>query len=108
MNLGQHQQRTWCTYLRLLELGDLTKFDYGNPQEILNIIIKHTLQYTTFPISPITFLSSSAMEDKMRSLMDVKDLIDNYLKSHDVDKLSVQFIQDYAHADLSWVSTLTS
>uniref|UniRef100_A0A7N2KZH4 Triacylglycerol lipase 2 n=1 Tax=Quercus lobata TaxID=97700 RepID=A0A7N2KZH4_QUELO len=37
-------------------------------------------------------------QDTLSDVLDVKHLLDD-LKSHDVDKLSVQFIKDYAHAD---------
>ena len=37
-------------------------------------------------------------QDALSDVLDVKHLLDD-LKSHDVDKLSVQFIKDYAHVD---------
>ncbi|KAJ1391589.1 AB-hydrolase lipase domain, partial [Sesbania bispinosa] len=84
-----------------IRTGDLTKFDYENPQENIehyNQALPPIYNLSNIPHNIPLFISYGG-QDALSDVMDVKDLIDNYLKSHDVDKLSVQFIQDYAHVD---------
>ncbi|KAL9323676.1 hypothetical protein ACSQ67_008533 [Phaseolus vulgaris] len=70
----------WCS----------TKFDNGG-------ISPPIYNLSNIPHNLPLFISYGG-EDALSDVDDVKNLLD-HLKFHDVDKLSVQFIKDYAHAD---------
>ncbi|KAF3947455.1 hypothetical protein CMV_026409 [Castanea mollissima] len=80
--------------------GVVAKFNYGR----LDYNLKHYGQaippiynLSNIPHDLPLFLSYGG-QDALSDVLDVKHLLDD-LKSHDVDKLSVQFIKDYAHVD---------
>ncbi|THG14029.1 triacylglycerol lipase 2-like [Camellia sinensis] len=80
--------------------GTLSKYDYGN----LFYNVKHygELRPPMYNLSNIPhnlplFLSYGG-QDALSDVRDVETLLDS-LKLHDPDKLSVQYIKDYAHAD---------
>ncbi|KAK6155405.1 hypothetical protein DH2020_009653 [Rehmannia glutinosa] len=80
--------------------GVLSKYDYGNAYNNL----KHygeekppVYDLSKIPTDFPLFLSHGG-QDALSDVNDVQILLD-YLKSHDKDKLQVQFIQDYAHVD---------
>ncbi|KAL0424209.1 UNVERIFIED_CONTAM: Triacylglycerol lipase 2 [Sesamum radiatum] len=80
--------------------GVLSKYDYGNP----NFNVEHygeskppVYDLSRIPHDLPLFLSYGG-QDALSDVKDVATLLD-YLKLHDVDKLHVQYIKDYAHAD---------
>ncbi|XP_027357180.1 triacylglycerol lipase 2-like [Abrus precatorius] len=80
--------------------GVLTKFNYEKP----DINIKHygavnppIYNLSNIPQNLPLFLSYGGKE-ALSDDIDVRNLLDD-IKFHDVDKLSVQFVKDYAHAD---------
>uniref|UniRef100_A0A7N0V6M8 Lipase n=1 Tax=Kalanchoe fedtschenkoi TaxID=63787 RepID=A0A7N0V6M8_KALFE len=80
--------------------GVLAKYDFGNPA--FNLMHYGTPSPPIYNLSNIPrsfpiFLSYGGL-DALSDVHDVQLLLDN-LKFHDVDKLSVQFIKDYGHAD---------
>lgn len=80
--------------------GVLAKYDYGNP--IANLVHYGHINPPLYNLSNIAvdmpvFLSYGG-RDALSSVHDVQHLLDHF-KFHDVDKLSVQFIKDYAHLD---------
>ncbi|KAJ8620833.1 hypothetical protein MRB53_029362 [Persea americana] len=80
--------------------GDLTKFDYGSP--IANMVHYSQLQPPLYnmpniPSNMPLFLSYGG-QDALSDVKDIQLLLDN-LKFHDADKLTVQFVKDFAHAD---------
>ncbi|KAL9323675.1 hypothetical protein ACSQ67_008532 [Phaseolus vulgaris] len=70
--------------------GVLAKFDNGG-------ISPPIYNLSNIPHNLPLFISYGG-EDALSDVDDVKNLLD-HLKFHDADKLSVQFIKDYAHAD---------
>ncbi|KAI9121571.1 hypothetical protein K1719_008604 [Acacia pycnantha] len=80
--------------------GLLDKFDYERPD--LNLMHYGELTPPIYNLSNIPsdlplFISYGG-QDALSDVVDVGSLLD-YLKLHDVDKLSVQFVKDYGHAD---------
>ncbi|KAJ8646134.1 hypothetical protein MRB53_007882 [Persea americana] len=80
--------------------GDLTKFNYGSP--IANMVHYSQLKPPLYNMSNIPsnmplFLSYGG-QDALSDVKDTQLLLDN-LKFHDADKLTVQFVKDFAHAD---------
>lgn len=80
--------------------GDIAMFDYGDQAQN----IQHYGQasppvydMTTIPNDLPLFLSNGG-NDNLSDVNDVDILLDN-LKDHDKDKLTVLFIQEYAHVD---------
>ncbi|KAI8018690.1 Triacylglycerol lipase 2 [Camellia lanceoleosa] len=80
--------------------GTLSKYDYGN----LFYNVKHygesrppLYNLSNIPHNLPLFLSYGG-QDALSDVRDVETLLDS-LKLHDPDKLSVQYIKDYAHAD---------
>ncbi|KAF6173561.1 hypothetical protein GIB67_037474 [Kingdonia uniflora] len=80
--------------------GILSKFDYANP----NINLEHYGQakppvynLSNIPNNLPLFVSYGG-QDSLADVRDVETLLDS-LKFHDGDKLQVQFVKDYAHAD---------
>ncbi|KAA8530112.1 hypothetical protein F0562_004821 [Nyssa sinensis] len=80
--------------------GVVSKYDYGNA----NFNVQHygeakppIYNMSNIPHNFPLFLSYGG-QDALSDVKDVQTLLDN-LKSHDPDKLSVQFVKDYAHAD---------
>ncbi|KAL3644044.1 hypothetical protein CASFOL_011976 [Castilleja foliolosa] len=79
--------------------GVLSKYDYG---AIFNLEHYGHLRPPIYDLSKIPhnlllFLSYGG-EDALSDVKDVATLLDS-LKNHDVDKLQVQYIKDFAHAD---------
>ncbi|XP_028771389.1 LOW QUALITY PROTEIN: triacylglycerol lipase 2-like [Neltuma alba] len=80
--------------------GVLEKFNYVRPD--YNIMHYGEIMPPVYNLSNIPrdlplFLSYGG-QDALSDVIDVGSLLD-YLKLHDVDKLSVQFVKDYGHAD---------
>ncbi|XP_059643171.1 triacylglycerol lipase 2 [Cornus florida] len=80
--------------------GVLKKYDYGND----NFNVEHygeakppVYNLSNIPHNLPLFLSYGG-QDALSDVRDVATLLDS-LKLHDEDKLSVQYIKDYAHAD---------
>jgi len=78
-----------CSYAAARS-GVLAKFDNGG-------ISPPIYNLSNIPHNLPLFISYGG-EDALSDVDDVKNLLD-HLKFHDADKLSVQFIKDYAHAD---------
>lgn len=125
MNLNQHQQRTWYTWLKVrfshlpfyskkvttpilcmtllyaaVRHGVLAKFNYVRPD--YNILHYGQVTPPVYNLSNIPhdlplFISYGG-QDALSDVRDVENLLDQ-LKFHDVDKRSVQFVKEYAHAD---------
>lgn len=78
----------------------IAKFNYERPDH--NLIHYGTLTPPAYNISniplDIPLFVSYGGNDALSDVKDVQDLLDSF-KFHDVDKLSIQFIKDYAHAD---------
>ncbi|CAM8962522.1 unnamed protein product [Rhodiola kirilowii] len=80
--------------------GGLAKYDFGNPAfNLMHYGMPRPPVYnmSNIPRNFPLFLSYGGM-DALSDVHDVQLLLDD-LKFHDVDKLSVQFIKDYGHAD---------
>ena len=84
----------------MVRRGIIAKYDYGDASDNM----KHYGQATppVYDVSAIPddfplFLSSGGRD----SLSDVQDVqrLEQALQSHDSDKLTVQYLADYAHAD---------
>ncbi|MED6132267.1 hypothetical protein PIB30_017534 [Stylosanthes scabra] len=85
---------------QVIRFGEVTKFNYEMPD--LNIknygsLFPPRYDLTKIP-SNIPLFMSYGGKDALSDITDVLMLLDIF-KSHDLDKLSVQFIKDYAHAD---------
>ncbi|KAL2335192.1 hypothetical protein Fmac_016405 [Flemingia macrophylla] len=83
-----------------VRLGVLTKFNYGRPDyNIMHYGEIYPPIYNLSNIPPnLPLFISYGGKDALSDVIDVKIMLD-HLKFHDADKLSVQFIEDYAHAD---------
>ncbi|XP_077228096.1 triacylglycerol lipase 2-like [Tasmannia lanceolata] len=80
--------------------GIISKFDYGNVDENVRYYGQSKpplYNMSNIPNNLPLFLSYGG-QDALSDVRDVELLLDN-LKFHDGDKLTVQFIKDYAHAD---------
>ncbi|RWR74554.1 triacylglycerol lipase 2 [Cinnamomum micranthum f. kanehirae] len=85
---------------QMVRKGVLTKFDYGSPEA--NTVHYSQLKPPLYNMSNIPsnlplFLSYGG-QDALSDVKDIQLLLDN-LKFHDADKLTVQFLKDFAHAD---------
>ncbi|RCV32747.1 hypothetical protein SETIT_7G028300v2 [Setaria italica] len=86
---------------QMIRRGTIAKYDYGNAADNT----KHYGQATppAYDVSAIPddfplFLSYGG-RDSLSDVLDVGHLIHQALKSHDGDKLTVQYLDNYAHAD---------
>ncbi|TVU13405.1 hypothetical protein EJB05_40459, partial [Eragrostis curvula] len=86
---------------QMIRRGTIAKYDYGNAADNTN----HYGQATppAYDVSAIPddfplFLSYGG-QDSLSDADDVRRLIQTTLNSHDADKLTVQYLDDYAHAD---------
>nr|XP_009761472.1 PREDICTED: triacylglycerol lipase 2-like isoform X1 [Nicotiana sylvestris] len=80
--------------------GVLSKYDYGSNdfnQAHYGEAKPPKYNLTNIPHDLPLFLSYGG-QDALSDVQDVETLLD-YLKFHDVDKLHVQYIKDFAHAD---------
>ncbi|KAL5717638.1 sterol esterase [Ranunculus cassubicifolius] len=80
--------------------GVLSKFDYGNPDYNMQHYGQRrppVYNLTNIPSNLPIFISYGG-QDALADVQDVLLLLDS-LKLHDGDKLEVQFVKDYAHAD---------
>ncbi|MBA0587161.1 hypothetical protein Gohar_022192 [Gossypium harknessii] len=80
--------------------GVIAKYNYGRPD--YNLMHYGEARPPIYNISNIPkdlpiFISYGG-QDALSDVEDVGQLLDN-LKYHDVNKLSIQYIKDYAHAD---------
>lgn len=78
----------------------LAKYNYGNPS--FNVMHYGSIKPPVYKLSNIPpklplFISYGG-QDALSDVQDVQQLLDE-LKLHDVLKLTVQFVKDYAHAD---------
>ncbi|KAM3761191.1 hypothetical protein ACB098_01G249300 [Castanea mollissima] len=104
--LTNEPQSTSTSTMNLVHLsqtvrdGVVAKYDYGRPDYNLmhyGEAVPPIYNLSNIPHDLPMFLSYGG-QDALSDVLDVKHLLDD-LKSHDVDKLSVQFIKDYAHVD---------
>ena len=84
----------------MVRKGVTTKFDYGSPKA--NIVHYSQTEPPVYNMSNIPndlplFLSYGG-QDAISDVYDVQLLLD-CLKFHDGDKLTVQFVKDFAHMD---------
>ncbi|TMW91235.1 hypothetical protein EJD97_014587 [Solanum chilense] len=79
--------------------GTLSKYDYGSNYNLAHYGETKPPKYDlgNIPRDLPLFLSYGG-QDALSDSKDVETLLD-YLKFHDVDKLHVQYIKNYAHAD---------
>ncbi|GMY13106.1 Triacylglycerol lipase 2 [Fagus crenata] len=80
--------------------GVVAKYNYGRPDYNLmhyGDVIPPIYNLSNIPHELPIFFSYGGL-DALSDVRDVTLLLDSF-KFHDVDKLSVQFIKDYAHAD---------
>lgn len=80
--------------------GTIAMYDYGNEDDNMNHYGQPTppvYNMTKIPKDLPLFLSYGG-KDLLSDVKDVKHLLGN-LKDHDSDKLVVQYIKNYAHAD---------
>ncbi|XP_075105766.1 triacylglycerol lipase 2-like isoform X2 [Nicotiana tabacum] len=88
------------TALTAVRDGVLSKYDYGSNdfnQAHYGEAKPPKYNLTNIPHDLPLFLSYGG-QDALSDVQDVETLLD-YLKFHDVDKLHVQYIKDFAHAD---------
>jgi lysosomal acid lipase/cholesteryl ester hydrolase len=80
--------------------GVVAKYNYG--RSYYNVMHYGEARPPVYNLSNIPhdlpLFVSYGGQDALSDVRDVMLLLDNF-KFHDVDKLSVQFIKDYAHAD---------
>lgn len=83
-----------------VRLGVLRKFNYERPDyNVMHYGEAFPPIYNLSNIPPnLPLFISYGGQDSLSDVLDVANLLDN-LKFHDVDKLSVQFVRNYAHAD---------
>ncbi|EEF50924.1 triacylglycerol lipase 2 precursor [Ricinus communis] len=80
--------------------GVLEKYNYGNPEYNMMHYGEATppiYNLSNIPRSLPIFMSYGG-QDALSDVRDVQQLLDSF-KYHDVDKLTVQYIKDYGHAD---------
>lgn len=80
--------------------GTITKFDYGNAAANMATYSQSkppVYNMSNIPNDLPLFLSYGG-QDALSDTGDVQLLLDN-LKFHDGDKLTIQFVKDFAHAD---------
>ncbi|CAO2814213.1 unnamed protein product [Amaranthus hypochondriacus] len=80
--------------------GTIARYDYLDPDknmEHYGQVKPPVYDLTNIPSNLPLFIAHGG-RDELSDVDDVKFLLDN-LKNHDKDKLFLQFIQDYAHAD---------
>jgi len=80
--------------------GVLSKFNYVRPDyNIMHYgeIFPPIYNLSNIPHDLPLFISYGG-QDALSDVRDVENLLDK-LKFHDVDKRSIQFVKDYAHAD---------
>ncbi|RHN50615.1 putative triacylglycerol lipase [Medicago truncatula] len=81
--------------------GVLTKFDFMLPH--LNFWHYRRLTPPIYNLSNIPknvpIFMSYGGSDALSDVADVKRLLNEHFQNHDANKLSVQFIENYAHAD---------
>ncbi|XP_060190082.1 triacylglycerol lipase 2-like isoform X2 [Lycium barbarum] len=85
---------------QMVRIGKVSKYDYGKKSE--NVAHYGQAKPPEYNMSNIPrnlplFLSYGG-QDALSDVQDVQNLLED-LKFHDIDKLHVQFIKDYAHAD---------
>ncbi|XP_071722625.1 triacylglycerol lipase 2-like [Rutidosis leptorrhynchoides] len=85
---------------QMMRDGDITMYDYNDEEENIKHYGQSTppmYNMTDIPNDLPLFLSYGGA-DALSDFQDVKLLVEN-LKDHDADKLVLQYIDDYAHAD---------
>lgn len=83
-----------------IRFGKLAKFDYGSVKSNMEHYGKATppiYNMSNIPKNLPLFLSYGG-KDKLSDTKDVQILLDS-LRFHDVDKLDIQFVKEFAHAD---------
>lgn len=86
--------------LAAIRYGKLAKYNYGNAWSNLRhygVFNPPTYSMSNIPRNLPMFLSYGG-NDALSDVKDVQNLL-NSLKFHDVDKLYVQYVDDFAHAD---------
>ncbi|KAK6919295.1 Serine aminopeptidase, S33 [Dillenia turbinata] len=85
---------------QMIRKGTIAMYDYGNENDNMEHYGKPmppVYNMTSIPEDFPLFLSYGG-QDTLSDVNDVKVLLEN-LKDHQADKLVVQYIEDYAHAD---------
>ncbi|KAK1359387.1 Lipase [Heracleum sosnowskyi] len=85
---------------QIVRYGKLAKFDYEDPKSNMEHYGQPTppiYNMSNIPTNLPLFLSYGG-KDKLSDVEDVQILLD-CLKSHDVDKLEIQFVKEFAHID---------
>ncbi|XP_047320230.1 triacylglycerol lipase 2-like [Impatiens glandulifera] len=90
-------------FAQIVRDGVVAKYDYMNLLQ--NIAVYGQPKPPVYDLSNIPndfplFLSYGG-EDALSDVTDVKTLL-SILGSHDVDKITVQFVEEYAHVDFIW------
>ncbi|CAL0299178.1 unnamed protein product [Lupinus luteus] len=100
-NLQPTSTKNMVHLAQIVRYGVLAKYNHLEPQNMMkipeNIFPQSYYNLSNIPHDLPLFLSYGG-QDALSDVADVQNLIDR-LKSHDVDKLNVQYIKDYAHAD---------
>lgn len=80
--------------------GILAKYDYGNSDFNVEHYGESKPPHYNLALIPkdLPLFLSYGGQDALSDVRDVETLLDS-LKLHDADKLSVQYIKDYGHAD---------
>ncbi|XP_074345805.1 triacylglycerol lipase 2-like isoform X2 [Apium graveolens] len=88
------------TEMTAIRYGKLAKFDYGSARSNMEHYGQPTppiYNMSNIPKDLPLFLSYGG-KDKLSDVKDVQILLDS-LRFHDVDKLDIQFVKEFAHAD---------
>ncbi|XP_010928519.1 triacylglycerol lipase 2 [Elaeis guineensis] len=85
---------------QMIRRGTITKYDYNNDKENMEHYGQTTppaYNMSSIPNNLPLFLSYGG-QDELSDVTDVQHLLDS-LKSHNGDKLTTQYVKNYAHAD---------
>ncbi|CAK8533110.1 unnamed protein product [Lathyrus sativus] len=93
--------RTLFHLAQIVRSDTLSKFDFERPH--LNLLYYGRLRPPTYDLSKIPnnipIFMSYGGKDALSDVADVQKLLNDHFQNHDKDKLSVQFIENYAHGD---------
>ncbi|KAI5443490.1 triacylglycerol lipase 2 [Lathyrus oleraceus] len=93
--------RTLFHLSQIVRTDALSKFDFQSPR--LNMLHYGRLRPPAYNLSKIPnnipIFMSYGGADALSDIADVKKLLNDHFQDHDKDKLSVQFIENYAHGD---------
>lgn len=95
-----YSHTTFFDKFAAIRYGKLAKYDYGNAcsnMKHYGVANPPTYNMSNIPENLPLFLSYGG-KDALSDVKDVQNLL-NSLKFHDRDKLNVQFVKNFAHAD---------